>query len=1184
MAGRISKKDATGEFPQALDELTAKFGALDTAIHASDEIVKMFKSDLGKLRKEIAGIDLSNVKGVKEFTAKQREAQKVMMDTAKLEQQNIKLLTEKERLKQAQIRTQKLLNQEKKKELTAYQLESKALTEMRDRYKHLAIQKLNGIKLTKEENKELRNLLPQIRKTDLALKKVDAAGGQFGRTVGNYPKVIGGVTNALGQLGIAFGVFQIAGFFGKTLITFEEQAANMAKTLGTTVDRAKDLSRELSNIDTRTSISDLQGIASIGGQLGETEGTIVEFTGAIDKLNVALGDEFTGGAEEVTSVLGGLRNVLTDIKTGDSAEDLLKLGNALNVLGAEGTATSPVVADFASRISGIGIPLGLTSNEVLGLSATLQELNVNAERGGTAVGAILQKMTRDTKGFSELAGLPVKDFEELLNKDLLGAFKQVTKGFSTLEGDAVKQSKVLEKLGLTGSGASEVFLKLGSSVDLLDKRVTQAGDALKNTDSITQEFNVKNNTLGATLDKISKDFQKYVIGADESGHVTGALSTSLQFLHDNLNTILDVVKRGAAAWITYKTVMTAINLKNSISDWKNLGGSILNTTKNLKEGETGAKSFGNALKGIGFTAVIALAGELYMELKHIASGALVAEQRLKRLGEFTSLGSDVGAGLSDKYTQSLDRRMKAIDLMNVSEKEQVKLRKQAVEANKMAIQQRIVELKQTHAGIDAQRKRAVIERDMFKRNFSLVSSTTQQKIRYAELENAVTNITAAEKGYIEIIKTLDANLLGLGDKTHDLKVEENDLTITTGKATKAKKEQTKAYKDANDQIERMNTLLQETQDLTDEIALYESVENLQAAIESQLESIEQSGQYSLDIINARIQAEYDLRKAIIERQFVEGIDKATNEQEVINARTRRDFELGKLDEEFVKKRKEVNKQLEDAQEAHAEKINKSGEDTAKKNYDNERKWIELTTKFLEDQIDKRIALLDKESQAHKNQFDYFQGLAESGNINAQQSLAEEARLQREAEAEKAKLERRKQYIQVVSAFLTEYTNRLEKGESNVQALTGALASKAALEAAITALPAFFEGTESTGKVSNPLDVNGGRLSILHDDERVLPKKLNDKIGDMSNADLVKYAQMGKIADSVESGNSGWKDIGLMTELNGLRKDFKALTKIVKDKPEVDYKVDDTISGVLTLFKTEKRGNTITTTETQYRKK
>ena len=196
MAKQTSKGQALGGFNSDLDEAIAKIGALDTAVHALDSTIKLLQADAGKLRKEISGIDVSNVKGIKELNAKQQEANKIKVDSIKLEQQQQKLLLDKERLTQAMIRTEKMKNSESKKTLTSYQQESRALTEMRNRYKDLAVQKMNGVKLTRDEEKEFRRLLPTIRQTDSALKKIDASVGQFGRKVGEYPKVINGFKNA----------------------------------------------------------------------------------------------------------------------------------------------------------------------------------------------------------------------------------------------------------------------------------------------------------------------------------------------------------------------------------------------------------------------------------------------------------------------------------------------------------------------------------------------------------------------------------------------------------------------------------------------------------------------------------------------------------------------------------------------------------------------------------------------------------------------------------------------------------------------------------------------------------------------------------------------------------------------------------------------------------------------------
>lgn len=283
-----------------------------------------------------------------------------------------------------------------------------------------------------------------------------------------------------------------------------DQFADIQKTSDMSAAEVEEFNRALGKIDTRTASKELRDIAIIGGQLGISKEQMLSFVDGVDKLNVALGDEISGGAEEVTKVVGGLRNVLVDIKSEDVGQDLLHIGNALNTLGSQGAATSPIMADFANRIGGIGIPLGLTSGQVFGLSATLQELNVNVERGGTAVGRILQRMLTNTASFAKVAGISVKDFTALLNEDLYGAFKKVVEGAAKGGASSTALAEIIKDLNVDGAGASEVFLKLGKNMEKLEEKVQVATGALQNQSSIMSEFEKKNTNFAANLEKTQK--------------------------------------------------------------------------------------------------------------------------------------------------------------------------------------------------------------------------------------------------------------------------------------------------------------------------------------------------------------------------------------------------------------------------------------------------------------------------------------------------------------------------------------------------------------------------------------------------------------------------------------------------------------------------------------------------------
>lgn len=325
----------------------------------------------------------------------------------------------------------------------------------------------------------------------------------------------------------------------------EDQLADMRKTTGLTTEEVEALNQQLGTIDTRTGRKELREIAVIAGQLGYAKADIFDFVESTDKLNVALGDEFAGGAAEIADQVGRLRNVLFGIKSDNPSMEMLNIGNALNELGASGAATAPVITDFANRIGGVGVPLGLTQGNVLGMSASMQELSINAERGGTAVTKILQHLTTDTAEFAEIAGIPLQQFTKMVNEDLYGAFKAVLEGTKSGGGSATQFAQILDKLGLTGSGASEVFSKLANNIGFMDEKVMLATRSLGDTSSIMDEFDIKNATLGASIEKLGKDFNSLFTSktvVDGSKAIIGMLISMVNWLKRNAEAFKDLGK------------------------------------------------------------------------------------------------------------------------------------------------------------------------------------------------------------------------------------------------------------------------------------------------------------------------------------------------------------------------------------------------------------------------------------------------------------------------------------------------------------------------------------------------------------------------------------------------------------------------------------------------------------------
>lgn len=408
-----------------------------------------------------------------------------------------------------------------------------------------------SMKNLRDDARKLKNELSNLSETDPKFKELS---GNLQRVNGRLEEMdmkVKGTSKTWEFLKSQVAQFGIlaAGFLGFQMLIgqvdnlvrsnykLSDSLADIRKTTGLTEKEVDSLNKQLGKINTRTATSELRDMAVVAGQLGySSKKDVLEFVKAMDTLNVALGDEFGGGVEQLSKEFGALGRNFKEFDNQNPSDTILKLGNAVNELSASGAATGPVMTDFANRIGGVGGAMGFSAGETLGLSATLEELNITAERGGTAVGKILQKMTTNVSEFAQIAGIEVDDFQKMLNTDLYGAFVKVVEGSQKSGNSATALAKVLKDAELQGSGASDVFLKLGKNTDLLSQRVDLANQSLTNTNSITNEFNIKNNNFAANVDKIGKAFAGWFV----NGAVMDGLNSFVALLAKAVEPVQDL--------------------------------------------------------------------------------------------------------------------------------------------------------------------------------------------------------------------------------------------------------------------------------------------------------------------------------------------------------------------------------------------------------------------------------------------------------------------------------------------------------------------------------------------------------------------------------------------------------------------------------------------------------------------
>ena len=512
----------------------------------------------------------------------------------------------------------------------------------------------------------------EFAKVDAELKRVNSAIAQQRAELKGTAGVWGFLKSEIGKFGAltlaALGIDALIGQISNWIsrnAKLSDSLADIRKTTGLSAEGVDQLSKKLGELNTRTSKNDLLMIAKSGGQLGIASKDILAFTASVDKLNVALGDEF-GSAEQITKDMGALRNIFSDIKSDQIDQDMLRIGNAINELGATGSATGDVVADMAGRIGGVGVPLGLASGEVLGLAATMQELNINTERGSTAVVKILQKMGTDYKEFAKVAGMDTQKFKELLDKDLFGAFTKVVEGVGKTKGGMAEFSTVMDRLKIDGAGASELVGKLSGNMDLLKGRVDLANTSLKGTDSIMNEFNIKNETFGAQIEKL----QKRLAGM----FVSGAIMQGMQKFVGYLNEITEIKVSETLEKERFELnllVDAAVNANDQVETRKNLINEIANKYPQLLDGlskETVSNiQLLDALKKVNaeYDKKIAIAvfdeqnAELSKKRVELASNIVEMQKQISaiRLTSQEALNAGIGLGDQDQQISNLEQKI-----------------------------------------------------------------------------------------------------------------------------------------------------------------------------------------------------------------------------------------------------------------------------------------------------------------------------------------------------------------------------------------------------------------------------------------------------------------------------------------------------------------------------------------------
>ena len=477
--------------------------------------------------------------------------------------------------------------------------------------------------------------------------------------------------------------------------SMDQEMANVRKFTGMTAEQVEDLNEEFKKIDTRTSREDLNKLAQEAGRLGKTsKEDILGFVRAADVINVALDDL----GEGATLTLSKLTGIFGDEARYGTEQSLLKVGSVINELSQNCSASAPYLAEFASRMGGVGSQAKMTIPQIMGFGAVLDSNAQAVEASSTALSQVIVRMMQEPAKYAKVAGLDVQKFTEMLKTDTNGALILFLETLQKAGGMDVL-SPMFKDMGETGSQAITALSTLAKHIDEVKAQQQVANQAFEEGTSAGNEFAVQNTTVQASLDKCKKaaDEMRRELGGrlyPLMGHLlsSGAaimqtLLTITKFILDNKGAVLSLTAAIVAYTVAVKYSAIAEKAHTALMNAKTLATSAYKVAVSLLTGQVKAatvafKAFSATLKanpmGLVIGAVTLAIGALITWISKVKSAneeeKKAAEERKQRLLEYRSQITDINKASADYAAEEqsrLDKLYKATQDTTKGKKAQI---------------------------------------------------------------------------------------------------------------------------------------------------------------------------------------------------------------------------------------------------------------------------------------------------------------------------------------------------------------------------------------------------------------------------------------------------------------------------------------------------------------------------------
>jgi len=1163
---------------------------------------------------------------VKKSTKAQEAAIKVGKERQRLEERlkslNSDSIQQNEELK-VLLTQQRKINKELAREklglVGAYEKESKKLIALRTQYKNLALSE-------GESSKQAKNLLKTITALDSKLKKVDATVGQHGRSVGNYAAALGSAAQRAKGLLTAFGIVGGVQLFSRVIKdafnivkNFDQAQANLSSVMAITREQMAPLTAQAKLLGSTTEFtaSAVSGLQLEFAKLGFTQSDIQNVTEATLSLASAAGTELARAAEVTGATIRGFGLATTETQR---VVDVMAKSFSSSSLDMEKFATA------MSAVAPVANAAGVNIERTTALLGTLTDRGIDASSAGTGLRNMFLSATQAGITFDEaLAQVNSASDKTAKSLELFGK-KGATLGVILAEngGDIDNLERALNNAGGAAEEMAEKQLDtLEGSLSILRSSwegfILGADGASGASEKLKDVIKLLADNLPAVLDTLLAIVGAFVAFKAIKGAIAlfkgfTAVIKGVRVAMIGLNVVMALNPIGLMVVAIGLAVAAFVIFRKEIGEFIDKAIELLTTWEGIK----------TILLAI-IAPMLAVAGALDEQKEETKE--LTAEQQ--RLNKVNSEALKQGKKILDQKREEIARTQVLLDALrseNTSREDRNKIidelnRKypellenidlETANTRELAEVRRLL-TKQILANAIEEEK-AAAKKELFNRaikkqvDFIITGNKQLEK----ESKRLLASITLVDEIAATVFNNLDSVVdgLDLGKPLRELDedIDAIERRIATGKVVGAELEELQKRLDAllkqraeilgfgleggaaeefdENEKKKTTSLIAELRKRKVAFATLGpdakiQPEDLQADFD-QFVRAQQNETLALEIaLRKRGASAEEIRKALADKELEDlksRRDKVAElfgennaiflaaDLEVRREIDRRNDEQEKAEDQRLEDEKKRNQKRIDLLKKQAEERQKD----QKKMLQDSLKFFQDVTKGLEKNIDNRIAAQQREIDASETRIAGLQARADAGSLNAQESIkAEEIRLAK-ANTEIADLEKKKNRLLALTAFLQLSNLLLEAGDSNAF-------KKASdeMNTGVNSLPTFFEGTDTT--IADALGATGtrdGHTVRVHDNEHIVGSKDSDRLHDAGlwkTSDIVDsaIAHQDKAFMGGLVGEKPVDKMGILTgEVKGMRQELKDMPK---NMPKYDWEWDPIEQAIIFTTTTQNK--------------